>query len=80
MAHGYCPDELVFGKTSNLQTQFNTIKNIEPLYNIDDYARERKWLEIAHKRARIMIEETKRKNKEFYDNTANEWHRYIYRR
>jgi len=42
MAHGYCPDELVFGKTSNLQTQFNTIKNIEPLYNIDDYARERK--------------------------------------
>jgi len=29
-------------------------------------------LEIAHKRARIMIEENKRKNKEFYDLTTND--------
>jgi len=73
MAHDYCPYELVFGKTSNLQKQFNTIKNIEPIYNIDDYARESKYrLEIAHKRARIMIEENKRKNKEFYDLTTND--------
>jgi len=78
MAHDYCPYELVFGKTSNLPKQFNTIKNIEPIYNIDDYARESKYrLEIAHKRARIMIEENKRKNKEFYDLTANDIDIYI---
>jgi len=40
MAHDYCSYELVFGKTSNLPKQFNTIKNIEHIYNIGDYARE----------------------------------------
>jgi len=66
MPHDYCPYELVFGKTSNLPKQFNTTKNIEPIYNIDDYARESKYrLKIAHKRARIMIEENKRKTKNF---------------
>jgi len=40
MAHDYCPYELVF----------DTIKSIEPIYNIDDYARESKYrLEIEHK-------------------------------
>jgi len=55
------------------QKKFNTIKSIEPIYNIDDFARESKYrLEIAHKRARIMIEENKRKNNEFYDLTTND--------
>jgi len=46
-----------------LPKQFNTIKNTEPIYNIDDYAGESKCrLEIAHRRARIMIEENYRKN------------------
>jgi len=52
----------------NLPKQFNTIKNIEHIYNVGEYARESKYrLEIAHKRARTMIEENKKKNKEFYD-------------
>jgi len=49
-----------------LPKQFNTIKNIEPIYNVDNYARESKYrLKIAHKTARIMIEENKRKKKNF---------------
>jgi len=43
------------------------------VYNIDDYAKESKYrLEIAHKRARIIIEENKRKNIEFYDLKAKD--------
>jgi len=73
MAHDYCPYELVLGKPSNLPKQFNSIKNIEPIYNIDDYGRESKYrLGIAHKRSKIMLQENKRKNKEFYDLTAND--------
>jgi len=58
MAYNYCPYELVFGKTNNLPKQFNSI---EPIYNIDDYAKESKHrLEVAYKRARIMIEEKRK--------------------
>jgi len=59
--------------STSVRHKFNTIKNIEPIYNIDDYARESKYrLEIEHKRCGIMIEENKRKNKEFFDLTAND--------
>jgi len=59
MAHNYCPYELVFGKISNLPKQFNSIENIEPIYILYDYARESKYRLVAHKRARIIIEENK---------------------
>jgi len=68
MAHNYCPYELVFGETNNLPKQFNSIENIEPIYNKDDYAKESKYrLEVAYKRAKIMIEENKKNNKILYD-------------
>jgi len=68
MAHNYCPYELVFGKTNKLAKQFNSIENIEPIYNIYDYAKESKYrLEVAYKRARIMIEKNKENNKIVYD-------------
>jgi len=52
MAHDYCPYEQVFSKTNNLPKQFNSIEKIEPIYNIDDYAKESKLsLEVAYKRA-----------------------------
>jgi len=64
MAHDYCPYELVFGKTSNLPKHFNSIDKIQPLYNIEDYAKESKFrLEQAIKRARLMLESHKLKQK-----------------
>jgi len=64
MAHDYCPYELVFGKTSNLPQHFNSIDKIKPLYNVDDYAKESKFrLEQAFKRARLMLESHKKKQK-----------------
>jgi len=72
MAHNYCPYELVFGKTNNLPKQINSIEIIEPIYNIDDYARESKYrLEEAYKRARIMKEKNKNNNKILYDQKIN---------
>jgi len=60
MTHNYCPYELVFGKTNNLPKQFNSTENIEPIYNIDDYAKESKYrLEVAYERALIILETNK---------------------
>jgi len=71
MAHDYCPYELVFGKTSNLPKHFNSIDKIKPLYNIEDYAKESKFrLEQAIKRARLMLESHKLKQKISYDKTS----------
>jgi len=68
MAHDYCPYELVFGKTTNLPQHFNSIDKIKPLYNVDDYAKESKFrLEQAFKRARLMLESHKKKQKIRYD-------------
>jgi len=56
MTHDYCPYKLVFGRTANLPIQFNSVDNIGPLYNLDDYAKESKFrLELVHKRARLML-------------------------
>jgi len=72
MAHDYCPYEQVFSKTNNLPKQFNSIEKIEPIYNIDDYAKESKLsLEVAYKRARIMIKEYKKNHKILYDQKIN---------
>lgn len=68
MVHNYCPYELVFGRTSNLPKHFNKLHSIEPIYNIDDYAKESKYrLEVAYARARKLLEAHKEKNKENYD-------------
>jgi len=68
MAHDYCPYELVFDRTSNLPKHFNSVERIEPIYNIDDYAKETKFrLEQAFKRARLILESNKRKQKFYYD-------------
>jgi len=72
MAHDYCPYELVFGRTSNLPKHFNSVDWIEPLYNIDDYAKESKFrLEQAFKRAKLMLEFHKQKQKISYDRFKN---------
>jgi len=64
MALDYCPYELVFGRISNLPNHFNSVDRIEPLYNIDDYAKESKLrLEQAFKKARFMLEFYKQKQK-----------------
>jgi len=68
MAHNYCPYKLVFGKTNNLPKKFNSIEHIEPIYNIDDYAKESKYrFKVTYKRARIMIEKNKENNNIVYD-------------
>lgn len=68
MAHNYCPYELVFGKQSNLPTDLNTVNIIDPIYNIDDYAREVKFrLQTANDRAKKILELNKAKNKYYYD-------------
>jgi len=68
MAHDY---ELVFGKTLNLPKHFNSIDKIKPLYNIEYYAKESKFrLEQAIKRARLMLETHKLKQKISYDKTS----------
>jgi len=78
MAHNYCPYELVFGKRNNLPKQFNSRENIEPIYNIDDYAKESKYrFEVAYKRARTLIEENKENNKILYDQKINNIY-YVY--
>jgi len=36
MPHDYCPYELVFGRTANFSIEFNSVDNIDPLYNLED--------------------------------------------
>jgi len=68
MAHNYCPYELVFCKQSKLLKFFKSEHSIDPLYNVDDYAKESKYiLEIAHKSGRILLEQKKARNKKHYD-------------
>jgi len=51
--HNYCPFELVFAKTP---TSFDDDAAVQPLYNIDSYAKEVKFrLQIAHKRVQQII-------------------------
>ena len=70
IAHGYCPYELIFGKTPNTFKQPKT-SIVDPIYNIDDYSKEIKFrLEIARNRAKNIIEKYKEKQKIFYDKTT----------
>lgn len=69
--HEYTPFELVFGKKT---TQFEWINDkIEPIYNMDDYAKIlKKTLQTAQERANKFIEKIKHKNKQYYDTKTNE--------
>lgn len=68
VVHGYCPYELIFGRIPNGFQIFNQIGDVQPLYNVDDYSKEVRYrLEIAYKRARLMLERAKLKRKTWYD-------------
>lgn len=66
----YSPYELVFGKLAN---SMEFLENeIQPLYNIDNYAREIKYrLQVANKRAIELLDVMKKKNKYYYDKKIN---------
>lgn len=62
--YNYSPYELVFSRSVNLPTEI-TSKNVQPLYNPDNYIKEAKFrLQNAHQAARVFIDE-------YYDRTAN---------
>lgn len=66
--HNYCPYELVFSKLPQKLLQINEVDQISPLYNVDNYAKEAKYrLEIALKRAQLLLNKHKEKQKENYD-------------
>lgn len=67
----YSPYELVFSRNVNLPSEI-TSRNIQPLYNADNYVKEAKFrLQNAHQAAQAFIKELKIKNKKQYDKTAN---------
>lgn len=67
----YSPYELVYGKTPKL-IDFTKDNTIDPIYNIDDFARESKYrLQLAHIHARDLLNKAKLRNKQNVDKTAN---------
>ena len=59
---------MVFSKVPNTFKDFNEVDTITPLYNVDDYAKEAKFrLEIALKRAKLLLDTNKIKQKNNYD-------------
>lgn len=69
--YNFSPYELVFSRNVNLPSDI-TSKDIQPLYNPDDYIKEAKFrLQNAHKAARELIDKMKNKNKKYYDKTAH---------
>lgn len=69
--HDYSPYELVFGRKINLIENLVN-QEIEPVYNVDDYAREIKYrLQSVHEKARNLLDKLKHKNKAYYDRRNN---------
>jgi hypothetical protein len=67
----YTPYELVFGKKPYLFDILQT-NDIDPLYNIDNIAKELKYkLQTAHNMANKLLEISKLKNKRHYDKNSN---------
>lgn len=67
----YTPYELVFGKSPRLLDILKD-RTIDPLYNIENYAKELKYrLQIAHNIAHNLLEIKKTTNKKFYDKNLN---------
>lgn len=72
MGRKYTPYELVFGKRART-LDFLARNCIDPVYNIDSFAKEAKYrLQLAHRHARALLDESKKVVKEWYDRTARE--------
>lgn len=68
--HSYCPYELVFGKSPTIIEDLQS-GNVDPIYNIDSYAKEVKYrMQLMTKRVEQMLERAKKANKANYDKTA----------
>lgn len=67
----YTPFELVYSKKP-LSFDFMLSNRIDPLYNIDEFAKESKYrLQIAVKEAKKFVEKSKLKSKSMYDRNIN---------
>ena len=66
----YTPYELVFGKRART-LDFLARNCIDPVYNVDSFAKEAKYrLQLAHRHARALLDESKKVVKGWYDRTA----------
>lgn len=69
--HRYSPFELVFGRIPNPPTFLSQTK-IDPVYNFDSLAIQLKYkLQLAHKHAKVFLENSKIRNKINYDKSIN---------
>ncbi len=69
--HSYTPFQLVHGFNPKVIEEFLT-GTVSPVYNIDDYSKVVRYqLEIAHKRAREMVETEKLRRKVRFDKENN---------
>lgn len=67
----YSPYQLVFNKDPNIPEDL--IREISPIYNIDNFAREAKYrLQVAHEEARKLLIKSKEANKRLYDKRSRE--------
>jgi len=63
--HNYCPFELVFAKTP---IPFDDAATVQPLYNLDDYAKEAKFrLQIANERVKHFLNTKKLRSQMYAD-------------
>lgn len=68
--HEYSPFEIVFGKKPFMPSEFYKCK-IDPIYNIDNYAKEVKFrFQNTNTKIREILTRTKLKTKEIYDKQA----------
>lgn len=69
--NNYSPYELVFGKSPRDMNNILT-GDIEPVYNIENYANELKFkLQLAHKQAQDFMTKNKEISKKYYDRKIN---------
>lgn len=73
---GYSPFELVFGKNAKLPQDL-FMNGVDPLYNLENYARELKFkLQVAHERAKLMLEKEKVKRKNILDSKISNYENF----
>lgn len=67
-----CPYELVYGRKPNFPESFNS-NTIDPVYNIDNYAKEIKYkIQLGCKMAKKLLENSKIQSKSQYDKALNQ--------